>query len=152
MMMNVRFDRSAQPSWPRLVSLVGALALVSGLGWWGWRLSEPVLPAPAAPVATRAPDDPGTASVAAWLSPGPAKLDVQVAGALAGGGQGAAVLSVNGGPPQAYAIGDRLTRSARLIGIDGQALIVEHGGRQVRLPLPVPAGGDGEGIKWVPAP
>ena len=46
--------------------------------------------------------------------------------------------------------GDKLTRSARLVGIDAQALIVEHGGREVRLPLPTQAGDDGEGIKRVP--
>lgn len=152
MISNFRFDRASKLSGPRLVSLVGALALISGLAWWGWRLAEPLSQAPTAPVAAPARGDNGAANVSVWLSPGPAKLDVRVAGVLAGDGRGVAVLSVDGGAPQAYAIGDRLTRSARLVGIDAQALIVEHGGRQVRLPLPVQAGADGEGIKWVPTP
>lgn len=152
MISNLRFDRGTKPSWPRLVSLTGAVALISGLAWWGWRLAEPLSQAPVASVAAPAGGDNGAAHVATWLSPGPAKLDVRVAGVLAGDGRGVAVLSVDGGAPQAYAIGDRLTRSARLVGIDAQALIVEHGGRQVRLPLPAQAGDDGAGIKWVPMP
>lgn len=150
MALNFRIDSSAGTSWPRLASRAGAAALIAGLAWWGLRLTEPLSRPPAAPVAAPAPGDNGAAEVAAWLAPGPARLDVQVAGVLAGGGRGAAVLSVNGGPPQAYAIGDKLTRSARLVGIDAQALIVEHGGREVRLPLPTQAGDDGEGIKRVP--
>lgn len=152
MITNLRFDRATRPTWPGVVSLTGALALVSGLAWWGWRLAQPLSEPPVAPAAAPARGDNGAGSVAAWLSPGPAKLDVRVAGVLAGDGRGVAVLSIDGGPSQAYAIGDRLTRSARLVGIDAGALIVEHGGRQVRLPLPVQAGDNGEGIKWVSTP
>ena len=65
-----------------------------------------------------------------------ARLDVRVAGALSGAGRGAAVLSVNGGPPQAYAIGDALTGTARLADIEAQALIVEQSGERIRLPMP----------------
>lgn len=60
----------------------------------------------------------------------------EVAGALSGAGRGAAVLSVNGGPPQAYAIGDALTGTARLADIEAQALIVEQSGERIRLPMP----------------
>ncbi|OCZ67525.1 hypothetical protein A9G00_15070 [Achromobacter xylosoxidans] len=146
MALNLRVDP------PRLASLAGAVALVAGLAWWGWRLSQPVTRPVVPPAPAAAPTDNGAAEVAAWMAPGPARLDVRVAGALAGGGRGAAVLSVNGGPAQAYAIGDRLTRSARLVGIDAQGLLVEHGGREVRLPFPVLAGDDGEGIKRVTLP
>lgn len=135
-----------------VASLAGAAALVAGLAWWGWRLSQPVTSAPVVAVPAVAVTEDGAAEVAAWMAPGPARLDVRVAGALAGAGRGAAVLSINGGPAQAYAIGDRLTRSARLVGIDAQGLVVEHGEREVRLPLPVLAGDDGEGIKRVPMP
>lgn len=150
MALNFRLDPISGTSWPRLASLAGAAALIAGLAWWGLRLTEPLSGPPAAPPAAVATGDNGAAEVAAWLAPGPARLEVQVAGVLAGGGRGAAVLSVNGGPPQAYAIGDTLTRSARLVGIDAQALIVEHGGREVRLPLPTQAGDDGRGITRVP--
>lgn len=146
MALNLRVDPA------RLVSLAGAIALVAGLGWWGWRLSQPVTRPNTVPVPVPVATDNGAAEVAAWMAPGPARLDVRVAGALAGGGRGAAVLSINGGAAQAYAIGDRLTRSARLVGIDAQGLVVEHRGREVRLPLPVQAGDDGEGIKRVPLP
>ena len=61
---------------------------------------------------------------------------MRVAGALSGAGRGAAVLSVNGGPPQAYAIGDALTGTARLTDIEAQALIVEQSGERIRLPMP----------------
>ena len=44
--------------------------------------------------------------------------------------------SVNGGPPQAYAIGDALTGTARLTDIEAQALIVEQSGERIRLPMP----------------
>ncbi len=152
MISNLRIDRAARPTGPAVVSLAGAVALVSGLAWWGWRLAEPLPQPPVAPATAPAQGDSGAASVTAWLSPGPARLDVRVAGVLAGDGRGVAVLSIDGGPPQAYAIGDRLTRSARLAGIDADALIVEHGGRLVRVPLPAQAGDNGEGIKWVPAP
>ena len=78
----------------------------------------------------------GAEQAAAWLAPGAARLDVRVAGALSGAGRGAAVLSVNGGPPQAYAIGDALTGTARLTDIEAQALIVEQSGERIRLPMP----------------
>ena len=86
MALNFRIDSSAGTSWPRLASLAGAAALIAGLAWWGLRLTEPLSRPPAAPVAAPAPGDNGAAEVAAWLAPGPARLDVQVAGMLAGGG------------------------------------------------------------------
>ncbi|MFY3135765.1 type II secretion system protein N [Achromobacter xylosoxidans] len=135
-----------------VASLAAAAALAAGLAWWGWRLSQPVTPPPIVAAPAVAVTEDGAAEVAAWMAPGPARLDVQVAGVLAGAGRGAAVLSVNGGPAQAYAIGERLTRSARLVAIDAHGLVVEHGGREVRLPLPVLAGDDGEGIRRVPMP
>lgn len=135
------------PSWPapRIVSLCLIAAALAGLAWWTVALLEP-LPRAAPAAASGASDEGGAREAAAWLAPGSAKLEVKVAGALAGGGRGAAVLSVNGGPPQAYAIGDALTHSARLVGIEAQALVVEQSGVRTRLPMPALPDAAGNGL------
>ena len=119
----------------RAAGLCLMAAALAGLAWWGWALMEH-LPQAATPAARAGVPPSGAEQAAAWLAPGAARLDVRVAGALSGAGRGAAVLSVNGGPPQAYAIGDALTGTARLTDIEAQALIVEQSGERIRLPMP----------------
>ena len=118
----------------RAASLCLMAAAPRGPGVVGWALMEP-LPQAATPAARAgAAKRRGTGRRVAGARA--ARLDVRVAGALSGAGRGAAVLSVNGGPPQAYAIGDALTGTARLADIEAQALIVEQSGERIRLPMP----------------
>ena len=118
----------------RAASLCLMAAALAGLAWWVG--ADGALAPGRHARRPRGVPPSGAEQAAAWLAPGAARLDVRVAGALSGAGRGAAVLSVNGGPPQAYAIGDALTGTARLADIEAQALIVEQSGERIRLPMP----------------
>ena len=64
------------------------------------------------------------------------RTQISVLGVIAGN-DGAAVLSVDGGPPSAWRLGDEIAPGIALRGIEAGAVIVEQGGRSSRLPAPL---------------
>ncbi|SAI46204.1 general secretion pathway protein C [Bordetella ansorpii] len=122
---------------PSLASALGIALTIGALGLWGYRLAAP-LPQPAPAVAVVKPADDGQVDgIAQWLAPGPQKVDVKVVGALIAGANSGAVLSVNGSPPRAYAVGESLAQSVVLDRIDVDAVVLDQEGKAVRLPMPV---------------
>ena len=63
------------------------------------------------------------------------RTQISVLGVIAGN-DGAAVLSVDGGPPSAWRLGDEIAPGIALRGIEAGAVIVKQGGRSSRLPAP----------------
>lgn len=130
----------------KLVGALGVLLVISGCGYWAYRLYTP-MPKPAEPAPqVRQDHDVQSASVALWLAPGPEKVDVKVVGAIIAGVRGGAVLSINGGPPRAYAVGESLSQSVVLDRIEVDAVVLEQDGKAVRLPMPAPPMAPDSGI------
>ena len=84
------------------------LAAAGGIGLWGATLFAPrpaAMPPALAPAAPRAPDN---GPVALWFGKDEAlRTQISVLGVIAGN-DGAAVLSVDGGPPSAWRLGDEI--------------------------------------------
>ena len=77
---------------------------------------------PAGPAAPRAPDN---GPVALWFGKDEAlRTQISVLGVIAGN-DGAAVLSVDGGPPSAWRLGDEIAPGIALRGIEAGAVIVK---------------------------
>ena len=92
------------------------------------------MPPALAPAAPRAPDN---GPVALWFGKDEAlRTQISVLGVIAGN-DGAAVLSVDGGPPSAWRLGDEIAPGIALRGIEAGAVIVKQGGRSSRLPAPL---------------
>ncbi|WP_144631038.1 hypothetical protein [Bordetella genomosp. 13] len=132
-----------------LARLVGSVGIVAALAVWGYLLFEP-LPAAAPPAAASAPAaDPSHEKIVQWFVPGPLKIEVQASGLMWSSARAVAVLSVNGGAPRAYAVGDTLADSVvvRRIGRDG--IEVDKAGEILRIAVPEQPGVAGGGITRV---
>lgn len=129
--------RPALPSAPSLLRVLAMLAAAGGIGLWGATLFAPrpaAMPPALAPAAPRTPDN---GPVALWFGKDEAlRTQISVLGVIAGN-DGAAVLSVDGGPPSAWRLGDEIAPGIALRGIEAGAVIVEQGGRSSRLPAPL---------------
>lgn len=67
--------------------------------------------------------------------------DVQVAGVVAdlADGTGAAIVSVDGGPPQAVRAGKSLSSNLKLVEIKARSVVIERNGARQEIPLPASA-------------
>ena len=139
-------NRIAPPDWlllrgPRLAQAAAMLALAAGIGLWGALLLAP-RPAAAPPALASGPA-PGqdTALVSNWFGGGSARLRVAVVGLIASGSQGAALLSINGGPAQAYRVGQTLAQGVTLSAVLPHGVSIDQDGivedvSMPRLPMP----------------
>ncbi|SOE48253.1 General secretion pathway protein C [plant metagenome] len=128
---------------PALLGALACVALVSGLAYWGVQWLTPLPGVPQAEAAPAGAD--GTAqAVARWLTPGDESLDVAVAGVMVSRSAAAAMLSVNGAPPRAYVVGDRLGHATTLREIASRGIVIERAGVTERLAVPtLPELGEG---------
>ncbi|MGP1614567.1 MAG: hypothetical protein ACTS5Y_05855 [Pollutimonas bauzanensis] len=131
------------------VLIAGGLAALAGAGYWGVKLGRPLPALSSVQAASQAPD-PAAQALAAWFGPGDVRLDVVVSGLIKTAGRAAVVLAVNGAAPRAYVVGDELAQSARLRGIEREAIIVDSAGRTLRFPTPQRAQPEPAGIVRVP--
>ncbi|NYT70646.1 type II secretion system protein N [Pusillimonas noertemannii] len=142
-------NRISPPDWiilrgPRLAQAAAMLALAAGIGLWGALLLAP-RPAAAPPALASGPA-PGqdTAPVSNWFGGGSARLRVAVVGLIASGKQGAALLSINGGPAQAYRVGQPLAQGVTLSAVLPHGVSIDQDGivEDVSMPsLPMPPQG-----------
>ncbi|MCK2094552.1 type II secretion system protein N [Thauera aromatica] len=112
------------------------LALVAGIGIWGALVLAPppaALPPALAPASTQGVD---TTPVARWFGGGTSRLRVTVAGLMAGGNHGAALLAINGSPAQAYRVGETLAPGVSLAGVQADAVLIDQDGVVERLAVP----------------
>lgn len=137
--------RLSLPAAPAALRILAVLALAAGLGVWGAVLFAPgpgPLPAALTAAAPRAADN---TPVALWFGRDEVlRTQISVLGVIAAGADGAAVFSVDGGPPLAWRVGDEVAPGILLKDIGADAVTVEQGGRASRLAapaFPAPAGG-----------
>ncbi|MGE8631344.1 hypothetical protein [Achromobacter denitrificans] len=130
--------RSALPAAPAAFRVLAVLALAAGLGAWGSILLAPrpasLPPAVSAAAAPRAADN---GPVALWFGKDEAmRTQISVLGVIAAGPDGAAVLSIDGGPPAAWRVGNEVAPGIVLREVAADAVTVEQAGRGSRLPAP----------------
>lgn len=125
--------RLSPPAAPAALRVLAILALAAGLGVWG-----AVLFAPAPRAADNGP-------VALWFGRDEVlRTQISVLGVIAAGPDGAAVFSVDGGPPLAWRVGDEVAPGIVLRAVGADAVTVEQGGRASRIAAPAapaPEGG-----------
>lgn len=140
----------------RMATLLAAGVLLAVVGYWSLQLLPPS-PAPTngAPAAAATPvaavDAKAAEPLVRLLSPGAIRTEVVVLGVLAGTQAPLALLSLDGGPAEAYAPGQRLGPSTVLAAVHADAVEVDQAGSLRSLPVPalpplpvdgiVPAGG-----------
>ncbi|WLW59429.1 hypothetical protein RA224_19565 [Achromobacter aegrifaciens] len=136
---------SLRPNLPAAFRVLAVLALAAGLGVWASILLAPKAGALPAAVSAGAPRAADNAPVALWFGKDEAmRTQITVLGVIAAGADGAAVLSVDGGPPLAWRAGGEVAPGIVLRAVAADAVTVEQAGRSSRLPapaaLPAPAG------------
>ncbi|MDX3908150.1 MAG: hypothetical protein QHC78_20900 [Pigmentiphaga sp.] len=122
------------PNLPRLATTVAMLVLAAGVGVWGAILLAPS-PPPAPPSAVSDGSlRTDTRPVADWFGTGAgARIQVVVAGLIAAGPRGSAVLAIDGRPPRAYAVGSRLAEGVTLAEVRGTGIVLDQGGERVEI-------------------
>lgn len=125
------------PSAPALLRVLAVLAFAAGLGVWASILLAPQ-PGPLPPaVSAAAPRAADNTPVALWFGKDEAmRTQITVLGVIAAGPDGAAVLSVDGGPPLAWRAGVKVAPGIVLRDIAADAVTVEQSGRASRLAAP----------------
>lgn len=138
----IRTGRSAFRA-PWAATVIALTACAATAAWWGVRITAPrpaiapavqptlVLPDPA--IATPLFGSTGRASQAAN---DPRLASVRVVGVIVHPSRGAALLAVDGAAPRAYAIGDTVGSSLRLIGLNADSVVFERFGEQIEVPAP----------------
>ena len=132
---------------------LGRLALAAGVGVWGALLLAPA-PAPMPPALGIEPaTGADTTPVAQWFGGGSTRVRVGISGLIAGAeGRGLALLSVNGGPVQAYREGQTLAPGVVLHAVEAAAVAVDQDGVIERVAAPpLPAGAAGGFVRVPPA-
>lgn len=138
----LRFNPSA-PWLPRLAGLVLFVALCALATRWALTFSAmKTIPVPrAARVAQTEAVETGAAGTLFGGSAQSGVRNVQVIGVVAdiGSGAGAAILSLDGGPPKAVRAGTALSSQIRLAEVRDRAVVIERNGVRQEIALPVPA-------------
>ncbi|BCL85253.1 hypothetical protein MAFF211471_03360 [Ralstonia solanacearum] len=127
----------------RLLSLVLFAALCALLAHWVLTLSSLrslSVPREARVAQTEALET-GAAVTLFGGGPQSGPRDVQVAGVVADlvDGSGAAIVSIDGGPPQAIRAGKALSPSLKLVEIKARAVVIERNGVRQEIALPASA-------------
>ncbi|WP_454752499.1 type II secretion system protein N [Cupriavidus necator] len=138
-----RFDASA--AWlPRLASLVLFIALCALATYWALTFSAMrTIPVPqSARVAQTEAVETGAVATLFGGSAQGGPRDVQLLGVVAevDGGAGAAIVSLDGGPPKAVRSGASLSQQIRLAEIRQRSVVIERNGVRQEIALPLQAG------------
>lgn len=138
-----RFDATA-PWLPRLASLVLFIALCALATYWVLAFSAMrTIPVPqSARVAQTEAVETGAVATLFGGSAQGGPRDVQLLGVVAevGGGAGAAIVSLDGGPAKAVRVGADLSPQIRLVEVRQRAVVIERNGVRQEIALPVQAG------------
>lgn len=139
----LRFDPSA-PWLPRVASLALFVLLCALATHWVLKISAMrVIPVPqTARVAQTEAVETGAVATLFGGSAQSGVRDVQLIGVVAdvAGGGGAAILSLDGGPPKAVRAGASLSPQIRLAEIRGRAIVIERNGVRQEIALPLQTG------------
>ncbi len=122
------------PRMPALASKLSLLILAAGVGVWGAIIFAPSPPPPPPAALASASLQTDTSPVARWFGSGAgAKVQVVVAGLIAAGPRGSAVLAIDGRPARAYAVGHELADGVRLAQVNATGVVLDQGGERVEV-------------------
>jgi len=137
--------RSFRPSLPGAARLAAIVAAAAAVGVWGAILLAPSpnrLPPAVAAAPMRQSD---VDAVALWFGrDGVLQTQIAVLGLISEGANGAAVVSVNGGPPSALGVGQTAAPGVVLAAVDAQGVVLDANGTRTRVAAPpyeAPPGG-----------
>jgi general secretion pathway protein C len=154
----------------RIVSVLLFAALCAIVAGWALQLLAPRAPiAPAGAVAqAQPPTDLGAAAQLFGGAPRPADTvaagpaNIQVAGVLAAGPRGVALLAIDGRPAKPFAVGEAVLEGTTVRAVSGDAVELERAGRPLRLAAPArgslevltsgPQRGSAPGVASAPPP
>lgn len=130
------------PAWLGTLAAVAALCAIAA--WWMLQLLAPAAPiAPAASAGgTQALPELRLAAHLFGTAAGPqgavaaAPSNISVLGVVSAESRGSAILSVDGQPPKAFAVGEAVTPSQTLLSVNGDTVLIGENGRQVELAAP----------------
>ncbi|WP_285415096.1 type II secretion system protein N [Pseudomonas sp. efr-133-TYG-5] len=123
---------SARFSPPQMVQAVTLLAALAGVAIWSSLLLTPAeshTPTVAPQALAARSDNPALQ----WFSNQTAPVDIKVSGVMTGSRGAVAILSLNDGPPQSFLQGERISAGVKLLAVEGDAVVIEQGGEEVRL-------------------
>ncbi|WP_439683805.1 Type II secretion system protein GspC N-terminal domain-containing protein [Cupriavidus oxalaticus] len=151
----LRFNAHA-PWLPRLASVALFVALCALATYWVLTFSAMrTLPVPqSARVAQTEAVETGAVATLFGGSAQGGPRDVQLLGVVAevNGGAGAAIVSMDGGPPKAVRSGAELSQQIRLVEIRQRSVVIERSGVRQEIALPVQAGAVRAPAAGAPAP
>ena len=126
--MTVLFDRLALDG-PSLVRKLACIALAAGIGIWAALLLAPAARPLPPLLETSTSSRPNVEPVARWFGGGDLRVRVAAIGLISGAdGAGAALLAVNGGPVQAYRVGQALAPGVTLAAVGPAAVSIDQDG------------------------
>lgn len=114
------------------VQALALLAALVGVATWSSLLlttAESHTPAAAPQVLAAKSDSPALQ----WFSNETAPVDIKVSGVIAGGSGTVAILSLNDGAPRSFLVGENVGVGVKLVGVEGDGVVIERGGERVRL-------------------
>jgi general secretion pathway protein C len=129
---------------PGILHIAAILALAAGAGVWGAILFAPSPPAPPPALRSAPPRAADTTAAALLFGKNEAlKTQVTVAGVISAGPNGAAVLSVDGGPPVAWRAGQEIAPGLLLLRVEAGGVVVDQNGAQAAMSVPALPDGAG---------
>lgn len=142
--------RLRSPSMPALLRFMAIAALASGIGIWGAVLLAPQ-PGPLPAALTRPPPRAvDNTAVALWFGKDEVlRMQISVLGVIAGGPDGAAILSVDGGAPVALRAGQEVAPGVYLRDVSANQIVIEQHGVETSLNAPA-ALESSDGIRATP--
>lgn len=118
---------------PQLIQGVALLAALAGLATWGPLLLAPPVATPGNATAETVPAAPAAAQQ--WFANLPAQVEITLSGLLARGVDAVAIISLNGGPPQAVRAGEQLARGVHLVAIESDGLVLDRAGERSHVAI-----------------
>lgn len=119
---------------PQLVQSIALLAALAGVVTWSSLLltsAESRTPDAAPQLIAARSDNPALQ----WFSNQPAAVDIKVSGVMAGSRGAVAILSLNGGAPRSFLVGESVSHGAKVVAIEGNAVVIERGAEKNRIEL-----------------
>lgn len=137
---------------PALLRVAAMVATAAGIGVWAALLLAPTPRGSLPMLDSMATSLQDTAPVAQWFGGQPLRVRVAALGVIAGqDGRGAALLSVDGGPPRAYRVGQSLAPGVSLDAVTASAVSIAQDGVVEHVALPVSPAAGLRGFVPVPA-
>lgn len=119
---------------PQLVQSIALLAALAGVVTWSSLLltsAESRTPDIAPQQLAARSDNPALQ----WFSNQPAAVEIKVSGVMAGRRGAVAILTLNGGPPRSFLVGESLSHGVKVVAIEGDAVVIERGAEKSRIEL-----------------